>query len=543
MTLFHSPSVQSPAAYSNQNLQGAQLTTRIAAAASAAVRGNLRTALQDAAYLFKIHAAETTAGLVDANLTFGFEVGDVRRYGADPTGAADSTTAFQRAVSAATAAGGLNLVTIPGGTYKLSATLQWGFSGLHVRAVGKAFLNWPAASATDLIQIDGGAGGGGIYGVRVEGYIKATGNASTLNAWFVRACHHSFLQLRAGDSLCGIRVNWCVCTVFDSPTCSSNEAAFAAQVPAAGLILDVRGAGEYTSYCTLISPVMEGITSGSGVGIDISGGLGNHFLGGTSESNKNGMVHEIVSRNTIVRGMDFESNTVHDLVLSGGTLAEFYDCSFGSNATSAPNIDVQVAVAGLAFFGGYIRWINLQADHCAFYGCTVAQGPTVGIQNNTHAYKAYGVIVVDGSGNFAADQPDQVGESGTFTPQIFGATTAGAQTYTNQVGFYQRVGKVVQFSITLQLATNSGGAGNARIRLTGMPSARNLVQCTHSFAVCSYTGVTLGAAGRQLSAQMPAGGITMDLLETDTGSVSNFIAITAVSGTAVITISGSYLTD
>ena len=541
--IINAPTVQSPKAYDQLNLQGAQLAARVAAAASATVRGNVRTALQDVAYLYKIHASETAAGLLDANLTFGFEVGDVRRYGADPTGAADSTTAFQRAVSAATAAGGLNLVTIPGGTYNLSATLQWGFSYLHVRATGKVVLNWPAASATDLIQIDGGAAGGGIYGVRVEGWIRAVGNALTLNAWFVRACHHSFLQLRAGDSLVGIRVSWCVCTVFDSPTCSSNEGPFAAQVPAIGLALNIRGAGETTSYCTVVSPVMEGITSGNGVGIDIDGGLGIQILGGTSESNKNGMVHEIVSRNTIVRGMDFESNTVHDLVLSGGTLAQFYDCSFGSIATSSPNIDMQVAVAGVAFYGGYIRWINLQADHCAFYGCTVAQGGGIGIQNNTHLYKAYGVIVVDGSGNFVSDQPDQVGEAGTFTPTIAGATTPGTQAYSSQTGYYQRVGRVVHFVLRFVLTANGGGAaGTARI--SGLPIAsRNQTNCFHCFTVNEYTGVTLGAAGRTLYARMAVGGTTLDLLESDTGSVDNFIAITAVGATAAVVISGSYLTD
>jgi hypothetical protein len=544
MTLFHAPSVQSPKAYDLQNLQASQLGTRLAAGANAALRGNLRTALQDAAYRYQIHASETAAGLVDANLTFGFDVGDVRRYGADPTGAADSTTAFQRAVSAATQATGLLLVTIPGGTYKLSATLVWGFTGLTVRSTGKAFLTWPANSASDLIQIDGGAAPG-ITGVRIEGWIKATGNLQTLNAWFVRAAHKSFFGgCRAGDCLVGLRVNWCVCSEWENFTCSVNEAAFTHQTPAIGIILDVNAANATTSFCTFINPVLEGITSGGGQGINLSGTLGNQILGGTSEANLFGLVQTGANNSkNVVRGMDFESNTNNDVVLAGGQQIAFYDCGFSSNATINPNIDMQVAIPGLAFYGGYIRWINMQADHATFVGCEFSNGGTVGLKSNGHVYKAVGCITVDGSGNFSADLPDQLGESGTFSPTIAGATTAGTQTYTQNKGYYQRVGHRVDFTIYINLATNAGG-GTGTARISGLPfTARNQSFCNHSFAVCDYSGVTLGAAGRQLSARLLPAGNTLDLLETDTGSVSNFIAITAIGGTALIVISGSYLID
>jgi hypothetical protein len=48
---------------------------------------------------------------------------DVRAYGADPTGVADSTTAIQNAINAATG----NDVYLPVGTYKTTSTLTLDF--------------------------------------------------------------------------------------------------------------------------------------------------------------------------------------------------------------------------------------------------------------------------------------------------------------------------------------------------------------------------------------------------------------------------------
>lgn len=102
MTLFHSPSVQSPAAYSNQNLAGSQLAARMAGTASAAQRANLRTAIQDALYQYRIHPAETAVGLVEANLNFGTRVGEVDRYGTNTVpGTTSMATAWQRAINVA----------------------------------------------------------------------------------------------------------------------------------------------------------------------------------------------------------------------------------------------------------------------------------------------------------------------------------------------------------------------------------------------------------------------------------------------------------
>ena len=61
-------------------------------------------------------------------------------------------------------------------------------------------------------------------------------------------------------------------------------------------------------------------------------------------------------------------------------------------------------------------------------------------------------------------------QEGTFTPVIAGSTTAGAGTYTAQVGFYTRVGNTVDFTLTVTWTAHTG-AGN--LLVTGLPFTSN----------------------------------------------------------------------
>lgn len=78
------PSVQSPAAYDRRNL----------------TREGIRTRQADAGFRFRIHPLETSRGFVEADLTFGFDPGDLRRYGAVGDGVTDDAAALQDAVDA-----------------------------------------------------------------------------------------------------------------------------------------------------------------------------------------------------------------------------------------------------------------------------------------------------------------------------------------------------------------------------------------------------------------------------------------------------------
>ena len=112
----------------NSVMQGAQ--TLVAAQTAL---GIINTQQSIGAVLYPVSAAETSAGVTPVNQ--GYPVLNVLRYGADPTGVADSTTAINNAILVARVNGGL--VHLPGGTYTTSATLAVGdYSGVWIKGDG-----------------------------------------------------------------------------------------------------------------------------------------------------------------------------------------------------------------------------------------------------------------------------------------------------------------------------------------------------------------------------------------------------------------------
>lgn len=483
------------------------------------------------------------SGLSITPTNFSYVPGSVLRYGADPTGAADSAAAFLSAQKVATASG--TELLIPGGAYKSTQTLAWGFATLQVTAIGKVTITF--TNVGQCITIDGGAGGGGIHAVQVKGYIKVIGNGSTTDAWFVRACHRSLLQLTAADCGCAVRINWCVTTTFQV-LCSINESgSFPFQTPQAGIICDQRGAGETTANCLFLKPCLEGITAGNGVGIDCQHTLACTFGPGTSEGNKIGwrQVSQTPQDNysNLIYGMDFESNSANDVLAAGGGSLTLMGCNLQSS-TSNPNLDI--FIDNVTVVGGYCRNAQVEsaATNAVFIGVQGSNAFTFPSGTGT-LFDTIGCQVSNSTRTVTAQVPDQIGKNGTYAPTLVGGTTPGTQTYAanGQIGQYKQIGAAgngyVKFTVFVNLASNSGGTGTASISLpVAARSGTNLFQ---TVVIGDYGGITLGAAGRTLALRINPGGSVGQLLETDTGSVNNFIAIGAVSGTANIVVSGEYL--
>lgn len=126
------PSVQSPAGYDAQNLTALKISQRLQAAASATIRDNIRQALQDSGYRHRIAPWETSYGLTEADLTFGYDPGNVKRYGAVGDGATDDTDAIETAHEANDG----HDVTYPPGTYIITRPIglwQQTVTGLGAR--------------------------------------------------------------------------------------------------------------------------------------------------------------------------------------------------------------------------------------------------------------------------------------------------------------------------------------------------------------------------------------------------------------------------
>src|SRR2546429_1079960 len=145
---------QSPTAYDTANLVG-----------NASKRASIRTRMQDAGFRFKIHPAETTAGMNENQLTFGFDPGHVVRYGALVDGATDDSAAVALAVSYMQAAQG-GEVLFPGGTCRCQINLAGVATGCVFRGAGKSQTILKAISATaDVFKFTAGAA---VWGLLIE---------------------------------------------------------------------------------------------------------------------------------------------------------------------------------------------------------------------------------------------------------------------------------------------------------------------------------------------------------------------------------------
>jgi hypothetical protein len=92
--------------------------------------------------------------------------------------------------------------------------------------------------------------------------------------------------------------------------------------------------------------------------------------------------------------------------------------------------------------------------------------------SNTKIYGGWGkpwTSLNDGAGSgLDADLiHGQTYESGSWTPTLYGATTAGTPTYTYRAGHYTKVGQLVTLSGVIQISAKGGMAGD--IRIGGLP--------------------------------------------------------------------------
>jgi polygalacturonase len=96
----------------------------VAAAVGAAVLAKKSEAQTCTAPCYSQTAAELAAGVTPSN--YSFLPGDVRRYGADPTGSADSTAAIKTAINVCHFGQGANarFVQFNDGTYKTTSTIN-----------------------------------------------------------------------------------------------------------------------------------------------------------------------------------------------------------------------------------------------------------------------------------------------------------------------------------------------------------------------------------------------------------------------------------
>lgn len=127
-------------------------------------------------------------------------------------------------------------------------------------------------------------------------------------------------------------------------------------------------------------------------------------------------------------------------------------------------------------------------------------------------------------------------EEGTFTPTVYGSSTAGTPTYTTQDGSYEKIGRMVTFRIVLAISAKGSIAGS--IRLTGLPFTAALG--IESAAVVGNVGGASITAGESITGQVKESTTDIRLKVFDATTGASDLLDTEIGSLFLIIISGSY---
>jgi hypothetical protein len=105
-------------------------------------------------------------------------------------------------------------------------------------------------------------------------------------------------------------------------------------------------------------------------------------------------------------------------------------------------------------------------------------------------------------------------EEGTFTPTLYGSSTAGSPTYSARKGFYTKVGNVV--NCTIWLVTSALGGLDGSVKIGALPFTTNGSSDARSTITCGYSAGLAITAGNTLSGWIEANVTYINLTNWDT---------------------------
>ena len=163
---------------------------------------------------------------------------------------------------------------------------------------------------------------------------------------------------------------------------------------------------------------------------------------------------------------------------------------------------------------------------------TLLSATTIGVGGTTPSTSGSGIsFPATQSASSDANTLDDY-EEGTFTPTIYGGTTAGTTTYSNQSGAYTKVGRVVYFIVDVGWTAQTG---TGALNMGGLPFTASSAQ-----GQCNYSSnnLTLGATSFTSLAQVNASTTTINFYQNPIGGGT--LTDVALDTSARIWISGFY---
>lgn len=131
---------------------------------------------------------------------------------------------------------------------------------------------------------------------------------------------------------------------------------------------------------------------------------------------------------------------------------------------------------------------------------------------------------------------------GTFSPTIQGSTTAGANTYSTQTGYYNQIGNVVYFRGRISMSVKDAAmAGNVQINLVGLPNSANASQAYSLCQISPNSGVTFSGTYTSLYGEISSGVTNLvDVQQMGPSGVTN-LPVTGIAAGMTFRFSGFYV--
>lgn len=524
-------SVQSPRSYDLQNLSGPQVASRLEASASADVRKRIRKAIQDSSHRLELSPKEASAGLTDADVTFGYDVGDVRRYGAKGDGVTDDAAAIQLAIDTIEATGG-GVLYFPAGVYVIGSQIRLGRS-MTYRGDGKSInvANCTVLKYTgdedafvDLWPVDTPSASN----MRFEhlGFWYETATDSELKGLFHLRCS-TFVDFVD----CGIYGGEYGIILDQAEIVSIRQCDFENQTTGAIWLTNgaEKSAGASELFTNRITVRECQFNANAGCFIVDDGGVAHVY----ADNNFNhGDTHIRICG---AEGVYISGN---ELEIANADSISFHSTKFGG-ATPA-NV---VKSRGVCAHGNYIFQTGAASGGFNIVGNSIATASIVGNVVQTTAGLPV-IINPDGAdslvayGNFQRGAGTNEGpkfsyKEGTWTPVVTfgGASTGIAGTF---AGRYTKIGREVHYHCTLRFTSKGSATGSMVV--SGLPVAAGTI---------STMGARIGqvanlATGFNISAWVQEA--SQDIYLQKTGLTSNAAITDAdVTNTTRIDISGSYM--
>jgi hypothetical protein len=129
-------------------------------------------------------------------------------------------------------------------------------------------------------------------------------------------------------------------------------------------------------------------------------------------------------------------------------------------------------------------------------------------------------------------------ESGTWTPVLVGTTTAGAQSYATQSGFYRRHGDIVTVWCAIALSSLDA-ATNGNIRINGLPFTSVAGAINYACVVGTMSDYSLSTGFTAMHLEVLQGASQIRIRRVGPTGQDNLL-VTEISGTFKIQFSCSY---